>query len=46
MSLIEHLVEFRQRLIKAALAVVDVDVLDHFIVTRRDVYSFAENHKL
>lgn len=32
--------------IKAALAVVDVDVLDHFIVTRRDVYSFAENRKL
>ncbi|WP_288485228.1 DNA repair protein RadC [uncultured Acidovorax sp.] len=32
--------------IKAALAVVDVDVLDHFIVTRRDVYGFAENRKL
>lgn len=32
--------------IKAALAVVDVDVLDHFIVTHRDVYSFAENRKL
>ena len=32
--------------IKAALAVVDVDVLDHFIVTRRDVYSFAEHRKL
>lgn len=32
--------------IKAALAVVDVAVLDHFIVTRRDVYSFAENRKL
>lgn len=32
--------------IKAALAVVDVDVLDHFIVTRRDVYSFAENRKI
>ena len=32
--------------IKAALAVVDVDVLDHFIVTLRDVYSFAEHRKL
>lgn len=32
--------------LKAALAVVDVDVLDHFIVTRRGVYSFAENRKL
>ncbi len=32
--------------IKAALAVIDVDVLDHFIVTCRDVYSFAENRKL
>ena len=32
--------------IKAALSVVDVHVLDHFIVTRRDVYSFAENRKL
>lgn len=32
--------------IKAALTIVDVDVLDHFIVTRRDVYSFAENRKL
>ena len=32
--------------IKTALAVVDVDVLDHFIVTRRDVYSFAENRRL
>ena len=32
--------------IKAALAVVDVDVLDHFIVTRREVYSFAEHRKI
>ncbi len=32
--------------IKAALAVVDVNVLDHFVVTRSDVYSFAENCKL
>lgn len=32
--------------IKSALSVVDVHVLDHFIVTRRDVYSFAENRKL
>ncbi|MDD2977111.1 JAB domain-containing protein [Aquabacterium sp.] len=32
--------------IKSALSVVDVHVLDHFIVTCRDVYSFAENRKL
>lgn len=32
--------------IKAALGVVDVDVLDHFIVTCGGVYSFAEHHKI
>ncbi len=28
------------------LVPVDINAVDHFIVTRRDVYSFAENRKL
>lgn len=31
---------------QGGVAVVDVDVLDHFIVTHRDVYNFVENRKL
>jgi DNA repair protein RadC len=30
-------------MLKQAMALVDVRVLDHFIVTAGDVYSFAEH---
>ena len=32
--------------LKQALALVDIRVLDHFVVAGKDVYSFAEHGKL
>lgn len=34
------------QMLKQALAMVDVRVLDHFVVTAREVYSFAENGQM